>query len=125
MSALQWSASACLLDSEVLFIDQRQLLTFGQISGVELFSEYELKDMMNQAMGGNEDYFDRFIGDLREHRFALIVSDPLPKFVQASDYKFGEENDAWLFYVAEPLQLYYEEIYRFGGQGPWIMAPRD
>jgi hypothetical protein len=110
---------------EVLFIDQRQLLTFGQISRVELFGEYELKNMMNQAMGGNDDYFDAFIDDLSEHRFALIVSDPLPRFVQSTDHAFGEENDAWLQYVAEPLQLYYEEIYKFGGQGPWIMAPRQ
>lgn len=109
---------------EVLFIDQRQLLTFGQISGVELVGEYELKDMMNQAMRGNSAYFEAFRDDLQRLRFALIVSDPLPSFVRGSDYEFGEENDAWLRFVAAPLQRYYEPVHRFGEVGLWIMAPK-
>lgn len=109
---------------EVLFIDQRQLLTFGQITGVELVGEYELKDMMNQAMQGNNAYFEAFSDDLQRHRFALIVSDPLPSFVKGSDYEFGEENDAWLLYVSGPLQRYYEPIRRLGEVGLWIMAPK-
>ena len=110
---------------EVLFIDQRQLLTFGQIKGIELVGEYELKDMMNQAMQGDNAYFESFSGDLERHRFALIVSDPLPSFVQGSDYEFGEENDAWLRYVAGPLRQYYEPIHRLGEVGMWIMAPKQ
>jgi hypothetical protein len=110
---------------EVLFIDQRQLLTFGQITDVELIGGYELKDMMNQAMQGNNAYFKAFSDDLKRHRFALIVSDPLPSFVQGSDYEFGEENDAWLRYVAGPLQRYYEPVHRLGDVGLWIMAPKQ
>ena len=110
---------------EVLFIDQRQLLTFGQISGVEVVGEYELKDMMNQAMRGNDAYFESFSDDLKRLRFALIVSDPLPSFVKGSDYEFGEENDAWLRYVADPLQRYYEPVHRLGQVGLWIMAPKQ
>ncbi len=110
---------------EVLFIDQRQLLTFGQITNVELIGEYELKDMMNQAMRGNNAYFDAFSDDLERHRFALIVSDPLPSFVQGSDFEFGEENDAWLRYVASPLRRYYEPVHRLGEVGLWIMAPKQ
>ena len=110
---------------EVLFIDQRQLLTFGQITDVELIGEYELKDMMNQAMQGNNAYFEAFSDDLERHRFALIVSDPLPSFVRGSDYEFGEENDAWLRYVAGPLQRYYEPVHRLGEVGLWIMAPKQ
>ena len=109
---------------EVLFIDQRQLLTFGYINGVELVSEYELKEMMNQAMRSDEAYFEKFSDDLREHRFALIVSDPLPSFVKGSDYQFGEENDAWLQFVAGPLRQHYEPIHRLGEVGIWIMAPK-
>ena len=110
---------------QVLFIDQRQLLTFGQITDVELIGEYELKNMMNQAMQGDNAYFEAFSNDLERHRFALIVSDPLPSFVQGSDYEFGEENDAWLRYVAGPLQRYYEPIHRLGEVGLWIMAPKQ
>ncbi len=45
---------------EVLFIDQRQLLTFGYIKDVPLVAEYEKKYMMDQAMGNNQQYFDPF-----------------------------------------------------------------
>ncbi|MFQ5943724.1 MAG: hypothetical protein ACE5JF_09240 [Anaerolineales bacterium] len=109
---------------EVLFIDQRQLLTFGHVEGVQLVGEYELKDMMNQAMRGNEAYFEKFSDDLQKHRFALIISDPLPSFLRGSDFEFGEENDAWLRYVASPLQRYYEPLHRIGEVDLWIMAPK-
>ncbi|MFQ5923032.1 MAG: hypothetical protein ACE5M4_09320, partial [Anaerolineales bacterium] len=54
---------------DVLFIDQRQLLTFGQIEGEPLILDYELKHMMNQAMSSNQAYFDQFEADLAAHRF--------------------------------------------------------
>ena len=38
---------------EVLFMDQRQLLTFGYITDVPLVPDYEKKVMMNEALSGN------------------------------------------------------------------------
>ena len=92
---------------EVLFMDQRQLLTFGYIQGVPLISEYEKKYLMDQAMGGGI-VFPAFYRDLAAHRFALILSDPLRLPIKDSDYSFGEENNAWVKWVAAPILCYYE-----------------
>ncbi len=42
---------------DVLFLDQRQLLTFGYIENVTLVPEYEKKQMMDQALSSNANYF--------------------------------------------------------------------
>lgn len=94
---------------EVLFMDQRQLLTFGYIKGVPLISEYEKKYLMDQAMGETAaSTFPAFYRDLENHRFALIISDPLRLPIKDSDYSFGEENNAWVKWVAAPILCYYE-----------------
>jgi hypothetical protein len=94
---------------EVLFMDQRQLLTFGYIEGVPLISNYEKKYLMDQAMGGTAaSTFPAFYRDLAAHRFALIISDPLRLPIKDSDYSFGEENNAWVQWVAAPILCYYE-----------------
>ncbi len=96
---------------EVLFMDQRQLLTFGYIEGVPLVAEYEKKYLMDQAMGETAaSTFPAFYRDLENRRFALIVSDPLHLPIKDSDYRFGEENNAWVKWVAAPILCYYEPL---------------
>ncbi|MCH7611481.1 MAG: hypothetical protein IIB10_12455 [Chloroflexi bacterium] len=106
----------------VLFIDQRQLLTFGQVGDEPLILDYELKHMMNQAMSSNQEYFDQFEDDLAAQRFDLIVSDALPGFLRGSDYQFGEENDVWLKFGAGLLNKYYVPIRKLP-TGIWLLAP--
>jgi hypothetical protein len=122
LSILRSEVEIASSNGEVLFIDQRQLITFGEIEGVPLVADYELKDMMNQAMSANTVYFDQFRQDLASHRFELIVTDPLPGFVQGSEYEFGEENDAWLEFAAGPLNRYYQPIEKLS-VGIWLLAP--
>lgn len=94
---------------DVLFMDQRQLLTFGYIKDVPLIPEYEKKYLMDQAMGGaSASTFPSFYRDLAAHRFSLIISDPLRLPIKDSDYSFGEENNAWVKWVAAPILCYYE-----------------
>jgi hypothetical protein len=95
---------------EVLFMDQRQLLTFGTIKGVNLVTDYEKKYMMDQAMGNNSDYFEQFRKDLASHRFSLIVSETLKVNYSEGDHNFNEENDAWVKYVSETVLKYYRPI---------------
>jgi hypothetical protein len=109
---------------EVLFIDQRQLFTFGGMPGVPLVMDYELKDLMNQAMGNHRAYLDRFEADLAAHRFRLIVSDALTTTLQGSAHEFGEENDAWVLHAAQPILKTYEPILKLDAVGVWILAPR-
>ncbi len=94
---------------DVLFMDQRQLLTFGYVKDVPLIAEYEKKYLMDQAMGETAAVtFPAFYRDLEAHRFALIISDPLRLPIKDSDYSFGEENNAWVKWVAAPILCYYE-----------------
>ncbi len=94
---------------EVLFMDHRQLLTFGYITNVPLVVDYEKKYLMDLAMRGNAPLFlASFHRDLAAHRFVLIVSDVLRMAVKDSDYSFGEENNAWVDGVVNPILCYYE-----------------
>ncbi len=116
---------AAAQEGEVLFIDQRQLLTFGQIQGVPLVMDYELKDMMNQAMGRNKVYFARFEADLARHRFSLIVSDPLPVVYKNGEGPFPEENDLWVDQVTLPILRYYEPVLKIDAFDIWLLAPKE
>ncbi len=98
-------------DGEILFLDQRQLLTFGYIQDVELISDYEKKFMMDNAMGNNAEYFAAFDEDLRNHRFTLIVSDIQKIQLQDTRSAFNEENNAYVRWVSTPILQYYRPIY--------------
>ncbi|MBL8089791.1 MAG: hypothetical protein KF758_07995 [Anaerolineales bacterium] len=93
---------------EVLFIDQRQLLTFGYITNVPFIPEYEKKILMNNALGSRQAYFQRFYGELATKRFALIISEPLRFTIQDTVDRFGEENNAWVQWVSIPVLCYYD-----------------
>jgi hypothetical protein len=93
---------------DVLFMDQRQLLTFGYIEGVQLVPEYDKKVLINQAMSEDAQYFQGFYHDLASQRFSLIVSHPLHMRFQTESDNFGEENNAWVKWVSRPVLCYYE-----------------
>lgn len=109
---------------EILFISQRHLLTFGQITNVSLVDEYENVFLMEMAMADNTAYLNAFYQDLREHRFALIVSDPQRVNYKGRDFSFGEENDAWVARVTEPLRSYYQREKAFKDLGIEVYAPK-
>jgi len=96
---------------EILFIDQRQLLTFHLVEDVKLIPDYEKKVMMDMAMAGRESYFARFEEDLASQRFVLILSEVMRKGVQSgAEDNFAEENNAWVKWVSAPILKYYEPI---------------
>lgn len=97
-------------DQEVLFISERQLLTFGYLRGVRLVPDYERVFLMEMAMANNQAYLQQFYRDLRAHRFALIVNEPLYITAKGKPLRFGEENDAWVERVSKPLLCYYKPI---------------
>jgi hypothetical protein len=61
---------------EILFIDQRQLLTFDYVRA-PLVVEYEKKLLQDRALSANQSYFQPFYEDLAQHRFSLIYKQPL------------------------------------------------
>ncbi len=109
---------------EILFMDQRQLLTFGYIQDVPLVAEYEKKILINEALSLNREYFSPFYQDLAARRFSLIITSPLRRVEQGSENQFGEENNLWIKYVAAPTLCYYEPKIRLNDVGVHLLVPR-
>jgi hypothetical protein len=109
---------------EVLFISQRHLLTFNDVQNVPLVPEYELVFLMEMAMSDNAAYMDAFHTDISNQRFAMIVSEPLVIQYQGRTHGFGEENDAWVARVSEPVLCYYEPAIKLDSVGVILYTPR-
>jgi hypothetical protein len=109
---------------DVLFMDQRQLLTFGDIRDVPLVGPYEKKRLMDEALSRNREYFQPFYADLAAHRFSLIISSPLRTPIKDSEYGFGEENNAWVRWVAKPILCYYVEQDTLNEVKVELLAPK-
>ncbi len=110
---------------EVLFMDQRQLLTFGQIPAIPFVPEYEKKYMMDQAMANNTEYFQSYYRDLASKRFRLIVTEILrSKLKIGMGGPFSEENDAFVTWVSNPTLCFYEPIYTSKETNVMLLVPR-
>ncbi len=125
LEKIQDAVNVAKEDGEVLFLDQRQLLTFGYITDVPLVPEYEKKVLMNEALSGNADYFQSFYKDLAAGRFSLIVSEKLFTPIKDSSFEFGEENNAWVAWVARPLLCYYQETSTLKEVGVQLFIPKE
>jgi hypothetical protein len=110
---------------EVLFMDQRQLLAFGTITGVPMVPEYEKKYLMDQAMAGNAPFYQGFYEDLANKRFALIVSEPLFESYDDEFAPFGEENNAWVKWVSEPVLCFYRPEKTYKAVRVELLVPRE
>src|SRR3990172_747046 len=103
---------------EVLFMDQRQLITFGLMGDLPLVVDYEKKYVMDQALSGEAAYFDRFREDLAESRFALIITERGALRYKETDLEslgdsLIEENNAWVAWVTTLLLQSYESVGEF------------
>jgi hypothetical protein len=110
-------------DGQVLFISERQLSFFDQITGTPLTHDYEKVFLMEMAMANNRPYLEKFYADLKNHRFALIVSEPLKAIYQDRSDSFGEENNAWVDRVVKPILCYYEPVKTMKDMRTQILAP--
>ncbi len=107
----------------VLFMWNRQLLTFGEFQGVPLEADYETVELMEMAMSRNTVYLEQFTKDLQAHKFGIIISS-----VQNTSYKdaeagFPEEHNAWTDAVAIPVMTYYCELDSLPLSGIQILLP--
>jgi hypothetical protein len=94
----------------VLFINERQMVTFGDVN-VPLVPEYEVVTLMENAMAGNRPYLDRFYSDLAQHRFAAIVATKQNRGIQ-EDGALAEENNIWNSRVSPFILCYYRPMLR-------------
>ena len=105
------SAIAVLQENggDVLFISERQLLTFGELE-LAVVPEYEKVFLMEMAMGNNQDYLNLFRQKLEDHAFVAVISDPLSTNIQGSNRGFADENNAWVEQVVLPMLAEYEGV---------------
>jgi hypothetical protein len=108
LNTIQNEVDLAKVRGEVLFMDQRQLLTFGFVEDVPLVPDYDKKVLMERALTKDRGYFREFYEDLEAGRFSLIIVQPLNTPRKGSDFQFGEENNAWVKWVANPLLCFYE-----------------
>ncbi|MFZ5855851.1 MAG: hypothetical protein ACOYZ6_03395 [Chloroflexota bacterium] len=109
---------------QVLFISQRQLLTFGYITGVPLVPEYDNIALMEFAMSNYRPLIDQFHADIAAHKYALIIAPTPPGQLQTRDDPFAEENNAWAKRVSIPMLREYKIIAEFP-EGDFVVLIPD
>lgn len=109
---------------EILFISERQLITFNDIHGVKLTPDYEMTFLMEMAMANNQRYFQLFDQDLKDHRFAMIITYPVGETLQDKNSLFNEENNVYVTHVNKPLLTYYQPETTIQGLNLQILVPR-
>ena len=119
----QAALQAVVNGGEVLLINQRHLLAFGEMPGVPMQADYELVFLMEMAMAGNPVYLEAFHNDLENHRFDLIIAEPLSVQYQGRARSFGEENDAWVAQVSEPVLCNYRALVALETAGVVLYVP--
>ena len=120
----EYAQGAAIEGDDVLFISQRHLLTLDMVQDVPLVPEHETVFLMEMAMSGNQAYLDDFHNDLREGRFGLIIVATLERQYQGRTHAFGEENDAWVREVSEPILCYYAPIETLDSPRLQLLVPR-
>ena len=110
-------------EGEILFVTERQLLTFGKLNNIPLVPDYEQVELMEMAMSGNREYLKKFYEDLENHRFALIIAEK-QKNSQQKQGSFVEENNAWVRYVGAPLLCAYKPVASLTSTNLQFFVPR-
>ncbi len=108
---------------EVLFITERQLLTFNELKNIPLIPEYEQIELMEMAMSGNREYLQQFYSDLDKRRFALIIAEE-QKYSPQKRGAFTEESAAWVRYIGAPILCAYKPLENLSSNNVQIFIPR-
>jgi hypothetical protein len=108
---------------EVLFITERQLLTFDELKNVLLIPEYEQIELMEMAMSGNREYLEQYYSDLDNRRFALVIAEE-QKYSSQKKGSFIEESNAWVRYIGAPLLCAYKPLETLLSNNVQIFEPR-
>jgi len=109
----------------VLFIDFRQFIVYRLVNSTQIYIPYEKIELMEMAMANNKYYFEEFQANIRNRKFALIVSKPLHGvIIRAYTDPYWYENNVWAEYVASPILQYYEPIYLNNDSRVVIYAPK-
>lgn len=125
LNSLNQLVSSAAQRGEVLFISQRHLITFGYVQDVPLVADYELLLLSEASISNNRTLLEKFYQDLRERRFAMIITSRLnPSYQRPKIDPFAEENNLWVDRIAFPILEYYGEEAYFGEQNLQVLVPK-
>lgn len=110
---------------DILFISERQLLTFGDLKEIPMVAEYEKVFLMEMAMGNNQPYLQEFARLLENHQYKAIVSDPVNTAFQTPDHGFAEENNAWVGKVLLPMLEQYTPVLSWRNGEVNLLVPNN
>lgn len=91
----------------VLLISERQLLSFDQLAVKSFEPAYEKVFLMEMAMSGNPAYLEKYVNDIKQRKFSLIITEPMNFRIQ-TEAQFSEENNFWVRRIEEPTAGRYE-----------------
>lgn len=127
MERIDANVACAVQHGPILFLDQRQLLTFRYQDRIPLQPEYEKKYVMDQALSANRAFFQEFVADLAAHKYALIVGELEDTVFRGRNPEYGDslavENNAWKRWVSIPLLRYYESVHDFQDAGVETFMP--
>ncbi|MGB4594614.1 MAG: hypothetical protein WBI14_01745 [Anaerolineaceae bacterium] len=109
---------------DVLFIAERQLLTFESVDYNKVVVPYEKVFLMEMAMGENREFLREFYRTLESHTYSMIVTDSINEDLQGRDRSFSDENNMWVQLVLEPMLQYYEPAVRLQDGNVNLLIPR-
>jgi hypothetical protein len=109
---------------EVLFIAERQLLTFNSIDYHKVVEPYDKVFLMEMAMGGIMDYLNQFYAELEAHQYKMIVTDSINTGLQGRNRSFSEENNAWVELVVLPVLENYDAVSSLRNGNVNILIPK-
>ena len=124
LAVQEFAEQAASNDGKVLFLGERQLLTFNQVAGVPLVPDYERMTLMEMVMGGNQSYLNEFHQRIANQEFTLIISEPLSIKYKGRSEQFGEENDVYVRWVTIPVLCYYESVKTISNLPIQFLIPR-
>jgi hypothetical protein len=110
-------------DANILFMNDRQLVSFHSLKVAKFEPEYEKVTLIEMVMSNNKSYLDRFYQDLQNHRFALIITIPMNSKLQDPSFAFAEENNEWVSQVEIPVKADYHRIASFPENSLEVYAP--
>jgi hypothetical protein len=110
-------------DANILFMNDRQLVSFHTLKVAKFEPEYEKVTLIEMVMSNNRPYMDRFYQDLHNHRFALIITIPMNSKLQDPSFAFAEENNEWVSQVEIPVKTDYHRIASFPENSLEVYAP--
>lgn len=124
MAILQKLIDSSAAKGPVLFITERQLVTFHTLNVVSFEPEYEKVFLMEMVMAGNQAYLDRFHTDLAQHHFSIIVTERMNSNIQDRTHQFSEENNFWVERVEVPVHAAYKLTQQFDDLDLDVYSPK-